>query len=90
MSKSTPALRIRFWPLLGALMTLLVVAACSSPAPRGPNAQNIVRDASIEGTSGAFQAGAPTANAAAPTAAVTGPNTIIPGGSAAFTISAPE
>ncbi len=70
--------------MLTALITLL--AACSSPQTP-PNVQTIVSGATADEISGTLQTGVPDSDPEAPDASVTGAETIIPGGSALFSIS---
>lgn len=81
--------RHRSWLILGSLIALLVMAACS-PQREQPTTQTVIPSASVGETAGLYQSGMPSSDAAAPTAEVTGNTTIIPGGSATFTVTAPE
>lgn len=87
MKPRNPATLSRFLPLLALGLGLLVLAGCTSPRDAG-HRHTLISRAAIGDIAGTFHTGAPGTDAAAPTAVVTGANTIIPGGSASFTVSA--
>lgn len=71
-------------PVLAAL--LLALAACSQPQTP-PNVQSIVTGVTAEDVFGTVHSGEPESDPEAPDASVTGAETIVPGGSAIFTVS---
>lgn len=84
MTTSLTTRRYAAGVLIAALIAFL--AACSSPQVP-PNVQTIVSGATADEVGGTVQTGTPDSDPEAPDASVTGAETIIPGGSALFTVS---
>lgn len=88
MKPRNPVSLPRFLPLLALGLGLLVLAGCTTSSGDAGHRHTLISRALIGNTQGTFNTGAPGTDAAAPAAEVSGASTIIPGGSASFTVSA--